>query len=352
MATATAPRNPKDSMKSTWYTSPNRSSWTIHHWFYELLDLYPLDPNRPVPIHKKTDKVPYAAAWPQHRWILLHVGIPMLLHQLYVYYTGNNLNSIAAFIYYSVCFKLIGIHEIQVLRKMGHTWGFFDGDQHPRDGVPDVGVTKVVRSLVSTSTLRSMMAVLLIYDKNFAPYSINWKWLLLEIGLYGIILDFWFYWYHRLMHDIPWLWKYHRTHHLTKHPNPLLTLYADFEQEVFDIVGIPLMTFFTMKVMGFPIGFYEWWVCNMYVVWSELAGHSGLRLIAQPPSTLSWLLKYFNCELLIEDHDLHHRKGWRKSHNYGKQTRLWDRIFGTCYPRIEGTEDNIDYTADVRVPLW
>jgi hypothetical protein len=34
------------------------------------------------------------------------------------------------------------------------------------------------------------------------------------------------------------LWKYHRTHHLTKHPNPLLTLYADTEQEFFDILGV------------------------------------------------------------------------------------------------------------------
>ena len=55
--------------------------------------------------------------------------------------------------------------------------------------------------------------------------------------------------------------------------------------------------------------------------------------------------------LVSEDHDLHHRKGYRKAHNYGKQTRLWDRIFGTCHERIESREENVDYDTRVVVPI-
>ncbi|KAB8356703.1 hypothetical protein FH972_024279 [Carpinus fangiana] len=197
------------------------------------------------------------------------------------------------------------------------------------------------------------MAIVLSYRNSQTPAQMNWIALPLEIGLYGVVLDFWFYWYHRVMHDFDFLWKYHRTHHLTKHPNALLTLYADEEQEFFDVVGIPLMTYFTLKLMGLPMGFYEWWICQMYVVFTELAGHSGIRVCATPPSTLTWLLRYFDAELSIEDHDLHHRSGWKKSHNYGKQTRLWDRIFGTCHDRIELVKENIDYenTATIFVGL-
>ena len=180
----------------------------------------------------------------------------------------------------------------------------------------------------------------------------NWLWLPLEAGLYGIILDFWFYWYHRLMHEIGSLWQYHRTHHLTKHPNPLLTLYADTEQEFFDILGIPLLTYFSMKAMGMPMGFYEWWICHQYVVFAEVAGHSGLRIHTSPPNTLSPLLRWFNCELIIEDHDLHHRKGWKSSGNYGKQTRLWDVVFGTCKDRIECQDDNIDWENTISMPIF
>lgn len=75
----------------------------------------------------------------------------------------------------------------------------------------------------------------------------------------------------------------------------------------------------------------------------------GIHLTA--PSTLSWLLEMFNVEIVIEDHDLHHRKGWRKSHNYGKQTRLWDRIFGTCCGRIEPAEGKVDYVNQAHMPM-
>jgi len=141
-----------------------------------------------------------------------------------------------------------------------------------------------------------------------------------------------------------------RKHHLTKHPNPLLTLYADTAQEVFDIAVIPLLTYGTMKLVGLPMGFFDWWLCHQYVVFTELWGHSGLRLLTTPPTTATPLLKAFDAELITEDHDIHHRSGWKKSHNYGKQTRLWDRLFGTCHGRIECVEGVIDWSSPVA--LW
>lgn len=343
--------NPKDSMKSTWRQQA-RSEWTLFHWFYELLGIHPEHLDKNIPVHLKEDAVPYVPDWSMHRWVLTHAAIPLLLHHAYVEFTGHNLSAWAAFFLYGLAFKAIAIHELHVLRRLGHQHGFLDGDKHARDGVPDVGVAKVVRSLVSTSTFRPMFTVFFAYHATHAPSTMNFAWLPLEIGLYGIVLDFWFYWYHRVMHDVGALWKYHRTHHLTKHPNPLLTLYADTEQEFFDILGIPLMAYFSMRFMGMPMGFYEWWVCHQYVVFAELAGHSGLRVHATPPSTLSFALRWFDAELVIEDHDLHHRKGWRKSYNYGKQTRLWDRIFGTCTDRIESVEHNVDYANSSPMPLY
>lgn len=342
--------NPKDSMKSTWRRL-DRGEWSLAHWFYEILGIHPVALDKDVPIHPKEEKVPWMSEWYTQRWVLVHAFIPLAIHHVYTAYTGHNLSAIAAFVFYSIAFKAIAIHEIHVLRRLGHVLGFLDGDQHERDGVPDVGVQKVAHSLMSTSTFRPMFTVFLSYRSTHAPNTMNWAWLPLEAGLYGIILDFWFYWYHRLMHEKEGLWKFHRTHHLTKHPNPLLTLYADTEQEFFDIAGIPLLTYFSMKLMGMPMGFYEWWICHQYVVFAELAGHSGLRLHTIPPNTLSWALRLFNSELIIEDHDLHHRRGWKKSYNYGKQTRLWDRIFGTCGPRYECYQENVDLDNSVAMPL-
>jgi len=40
-----------------------------------------------------------------------------------------------------------------------------------------------------------------------------------------------------------------------------------------------------------------------------------------------------------------------QSHNYGKQTRVWDRIFGTCADRIESVADNIDWENKATWPM-
>ncbi|KZZ92813.1 Fatty acid hydroxylase [Moelleriella libera RCEF 2490] len=342
--------SPRDSIKSTWRTK-DRSEWNVFHWFYEVFQLQPSDLDKPVPVHQKTDKVPFLNDWQQHRWILTHAFIPIALHHAYVVYTGRNLTAWQAVLLYTLFFKANAIREFNVLKQLGHEIGFLDGDVHERDGVPDMSVFRVLRSLVATSSVRPIFTIFLSYNASQTPSTINWPMLLIETGAYGIILDFWFYWYHRLMHEVPSLWQFHRTHHLTKHPNPLLSLYADHEQELFDIAGIPLMTYFSMKFMGFPMGFYEWWVCHQYIVFAELAGHSGLRMIATPANIFNWFLRMFNAELIIEDHDLHHRKGWKSSANYGKQTRLWDRIFGTCRERIECYEENIDWDNKLTMPL-
>ncbi|KAB8260296.1 hypothetical protein BDV32DRAFT_158767 [Aspergillus pseudonomiae] len=344
-------KNPKDSMRSTWRRW-DRSQWTLSHKLFEHANLYHVDLDRKVPVHSKEEKIPYVSDWSLHRWIIFHASIPLIVHQLFVYLTGQNFGPIVAFGFYYYSNRIFTSRELRGLRELGHTYGFLDGDKHERDGIPDVGVSKVLTSVMLASLVRPMMIVYLTYSANETPTSMNWRWLPLEVSLYGIILDFWFYWYHRIMHDVNGLWKFHRTHHLTKHPNPLLTIYADSEQEFFDIAGIPLMTYVTMKFMGFPMGFYEWHVCQLYVLFAELAGHSGLRLHASPPNPLTWLMRMFDAELVIEDHDLHHRKGWRKSHNYGKQTRVWDRVFGTCCDRIEGVDANIDYTNTVEMSIF
>ncbi|KAI8910062.1 hypothetical protein DFJ77DRAFT_471848 [Powellomyces hirtus] len=344
-------QNPKDSMRSTWRTS-DRATWSIWHYFFIMFDVLPTRPDQPIPVHAKTEKVPYLPDWHMHRWVLVRALIPFALQYAYVRYTDQALHPIAAFFFYSWAFKLIGINELHGFRKLGHKYGFFDGD-HVRDDVPDTAVGKVVRSLMSTSTFRPMMATILAYSTQESKVpNPHWAWLPLTIGLHGIVLDFWFYWYHRIMHESKTLWKYHRTHHLTKHPNPLLTLYADTEQEIFDIVGIPLMTYLTLRLVGIPFNFYDWWICGQYVVFAELAGHSGLRVHATPPSTATPFLRLFDADLVIEDHDLHHRRGWKISANYGKQTRLWDRVFGTCRDRIESTRDNVDYKNRACFPLF
>ncbi|KAJ3013342.1 hypothetical protein HKX48_005819 [Thoreauomyces humboldtii] len=336
-------------MRSTWRKG-DRSTWTFHERLLSVLNILPS--NSPPPKHQESDSIPYMPDWYMHRWILSRGLLPLALHYVIVQSTGIAWHPVVMFIFYSVSFKAIGIQQIWSLRWQGETYGFLDGDR-ARDDVPDASAAKIVHSLLGTATLRPLLMIYLSYDaKSGGLPCPHWLHLPLTIGLYGVILDFWFYVYHRSMHVVDGLWRFHQTHHTTKHPNPLMTLYADSEQELGDILGIPFLTFLTLRAMGVPFNFYDWWLCGQYVVFSELAGHSGVRVHATSPSTVTPILRYFHSELVIEDHDLHHRKGWRHSFNYGKQTRLWDRVFGTCAPRIESRVGNVDYEHPAWIPLW
>ncbi|KAF2164255.1 hypothetical protein M409DRAFT_68110 [Zasmidium cellare ATCC 36951] len=342
-------RRPRDSMKSTWRN--DKSQWGFAHKFLITLDAFHQYPDQEVPVHAKTDPLPALSQWSTHRYILLRALWPIALQYLYIALTGWRLHPVGAFLLYTVAMQLNSIREVKILRRLAHKYGFLDGDKHERDQVPDAGVDKVFWSVQMTTTIRPMFTIFLAY-RSKEPFSLSW-WLPLELALYSVVLDFWFYLYHRGCHELDGLWKYHRTHHLTKHPSPLLSSYADSEQEFLEIALIPLLTYGTLKyVFGLPMGFHDWWICHEYIIFAEAFGHSGLRVYSTTPSIVSPLLKLFRCELVVEDHDLHHRKGWRKSQNYGKQTRLWDRIFGTCGERIEAADSNIDYNNSVDFPLW
>ncbi|OAQ97351.1 hypothetical protein LLEC1_03415 [Akanthomyces lecanii] len=311
--TTTTQRNPKDSIKSTWRLDPNKDGWTMAHHFFGILDIHQSDLNIPVPVHQKSEPVPYLPNWQMNTFVIFWGALPLIGHQVLHNLTGWNMHIAVAYAYYGIAISAFGIHELRMLRPV---------------------------------------LILLSYRSNLAPNSMNLYLLPLQAALYPIVTDFWFYWYHRLMHDVPFLWKFHRTHHLTKHPNALLSIFADTEQEIFDIAVIPFLAFFTMKVIGLELGFYSFWMCHMYVWFTELLGHSGLRIHLYAASPISGLLSKLGMELALEDHDLHHRTGWKSSHNYGKQSRVWDTVFGTCTGRIECSEQNVNYNDIASFPLF
>lgn len=343
-------------MKSTW--RKDRTKWGLSHWLLEKFRVLPTKLDQAAPVHSKSDSLPFLPQFTQHKWILFHAFIPMVFHQTCLWLGGYaTLGRLPAFMIYFTAFNFSIVREMHFLRGLAYLYGFFDGDVHDRDGVPDHGVGRVTASLFKLTGARMSLAIYLAYRPEEPPIAALastrwWLWVTLASGLYGIVLDFWFYWYHRCMHDIGPLWRFHRIHHMTKHPNQLLSAYADDEQEFLDMVGVPILTYFTFYALGIPLGFYDWWICHQYVIYTEVFGHSGIRVHVTAPSTLSWLLHLFDAELAVEDHDLHHRKGWRKSYNYGKQTRVWDRVFGTCHDRIESIPANIDYTNQGVVPLF
>ncbi|KAN0060136.1 hypothetical protein ACQY0O_008110 [Thecaphora frezii] len=320
-------------MASTWHTQP-RSTWNGWQRFIVRLGILPVPSDR-VPL-KLGQPIPVYSVWAQHCWVFPRAVLPLAIHYAYMRLTGWTLHPVAAFVFYVLSLKYFAITTVQRLNDLALQYGYFDG-QVPRDGVPDTQTRKVALSLIGTISIRPLFAIFFAYDRRILPsISIYFP---LQLFLYACILDYYFYIYHRSMHEIPLLWRFHEKHHRAKHPNPLLSAFADSEQEWGDILVIPLLTWLTM-----PVDFSTWWLCTAYILYTEAMGHSGIRLHWETPATAP-ILRHLEAALSLHDHDLHHSRGWRRSGNYGKQTLLYDAIFGTKMKRTECTDDMIDWNS-------
>ena len=144
----------------------------------------------------------------------------------------------------------------------------------------------------------------------------HWAWGL-QLVLAIIVGEFCSYWWHRLLHRWPPLFRFHATHHSAPrlywlnatrfHPLDSIPLYA--------LHLVPL----TLIGVGEP-------VLVGFTVWSLVHGffqHANVDLRLGP-------LNYFFS--MAELHRWHHsRELAEANHNYGQNVIFWDLVFGTFY---------------------
>lgn len=249
------------------------------------------------------------------------------------------------YLVYQLCFLSLAIATATRAHRFMAEYGTLNEHKRGRDLVPDVRYKHLHYALMIFVFVRNLGVFFLAKDRALKPtFSV---WSPVKIGLFQIALDYCtsssfspvfhisrsnrvivFYTYHRSTHEIDALWFIHRRHHATKSPTPFLSLWADSYQDIIEWLVTPLLASLIVKLT-----FSELYLASGYTVYVEAIGHSGIRAY-WPHPLLGKVLKPFGMELAVEDHELHHRYG-RGGKNYGKQTRIWDVVFGTCAPREE-----------------
>lgn len=147
------------------------------------------------------------------------------------------------------------------------------------------------------------------------------------MALLFLTADFFYYWQHRLSHEIRWFWATHRVHHSAEQ----LTVTANYRHGwTGAVTGIALL-YLPVVFLGFPpsaalkmLGFII-----LYQVWvhTELIGRLG------------WLDYFFNTP---SNHRVHHaRNAEYLDRNYGGVLMIFDRLFGTYVP--ERDDIKIEY---------
>lgn len=102
-------------MRSTWRF--DKSQWGPIHWIFDKVYLYHWNVGQEVPVHQKTDKIPYMREYSTHAWIWMHALWPIAVQMVVQQYLGKPLGPVAAFTLYTIAMQLNAIHEIHILRR-------------------------------------------------------------------------------------------------------------------------------------------------------------------------------------------------------------------------------------------
>jgi len=279
------------------------------------------------PRSKKDADLPVQSSVGELVWIMMHVAVVVGLQAMsYTVFPDRLWNPFFAFAVYFVGFVWLVTQTVRRANHFQDVYGVFDQENRGRDRPPDGRLRHLAISVLSYLFIRASLPFYFYYDQTaFPTFRIS---TLPRIVVWLIALDYFFYVYHRSCHEIPSLWRVHKTHHVTKHPSVLLALLADDVQESIELFFCPCLA--TILV---PMNFHELYLALSITVYVEMMGHSGIRAYWSHP-LLDHVLRPLGMELIVEDHDLHHRYG-KAGKNYGKQSRVWDKIFGTCAEREE-----------------
>jgi plant 4alpha-monomethylsterol monooxygenase len=151
----------------------------------------------------------------------------------------------------------------------------------------------------------------------------EWGFLGLQLGIFILVDDFYFYWYHRAVHESEYLFKkIHKIHHKAVSPFPLEFIYVHPLEWMIGAVGVALGFGLICLLFGW-VNVYAFWLYVFYRSAHEIHIHAGIEL---------GISKYIPFYGTVRQHDEHHAfvKG-----NYASSLNYLDKLFGTQAPSIK-----------------
>jgi len=148
------------------------------------------------------------------------------------------------------------------------------------------------------------------------------NWISIPWGLkifFGLLLiDFSDYWFHRLDHKIPILWRFHRVHHSDTSMDASTAIRAFPTEPFYFTLGELLISI----IFGLDITSMNIFLLILLPVF--FIQHTNIQYPNWVDKTLGWLI------MMPNFHKVHHEQDqFYTDSNYGTLFILWDRLFGT-----------------------
>jgi len=219
---------------------------------------------------------------------------------------------------------------------------FFFARKQPifREGWMTDVVHLFVGNLIGRASLFLMIGIL---SKNICGDGVNFSWqsqvAAQPIGLQLIeilfVAELGYYTAHRLVHEVPWLWKFHAVHHSAKNVDWLATVRVHPCEQILTRI----FQFSPVLILGFSEK-----VLGIFLIFSAFEAffiHTNLKI--RLPG-LRWIIA------TPELHRWHHHKNPKfRNKNYAAQLPIIDWIFGTLY--IPGNRLPTNYGVPEKIPI-
>ena len=227
-----------------------------------------------------------------------------------------------------VFFVLIAL-EVWVSRRRGHAY------YRLNDSVNDLA-TGIVQQVLTLVLAAVIVAGYLYLHANHRVLDLSAAdpvvWVACFVGV-----DFAYYWFHRLSHEINFLWAAHVVHHQSEEYNLTVALRQSALQPLFSIVF-----YWPLALLGFPPlvflacssfnTLYQFWIHTR-----EIGTLGPLEHVLMTPS----------------HHRVHHgRNPIYIDRNHGGTFIVWDKLFGTFEPESEDVAYGVTKPLASWNPLW
>jgi methylsterol monooxygenase len=161
------------------------------------------------------------------------------------------------------------------------------------------------------------------FDQNLPTFWTFW----LQLFIVMAFDDTFFYFFHRAMHQNPFLFKHiHSIHHKASPPFPLDFIYVHPLEWLLGSTGLTIGLVVVYGLFG-TINVYPFWFYAAFRNLHEIEIHSNTR---------SWIAQYVPFWGTTEHHDYHHS---RLNGNYASSFTLWDKVFKTEIVHPENRND-------------
>lgn len=240
---------------------------------------------------------------------------------------------------------LIGIFFAYAMAEALRTGLLRKPGQRPKDVVVEMIGSLVLLSLTQPLVLLTSGLLMAAWFPGLEN-SLAGQALVLQVALLLIFDDMAQYWWHRLSHTVPWLYKLHRPHH----DAPYMSVRIVYRNNIFYYALMPSLWFSGALIyMGLGEVYAYYLVIKLTIIYGA---HSDVRWDA-PLYRIAWLSPLmWVLERTISTpstHSAHHGRHasdgiTHYKGNFGNLLFFWDVLFGTAkitrrYPPAYGVEN-------------